>query len=115
LEQAADPDLRATFEKSSIEKLKRVMVLGERLFSLEGVPATQLAPVNIGSSLREMIELDLKAENGAISKYKEIIGVAKEEEDRDTQSLCEKILAEEEQLKHILMCERGRLHTKLIK
>jgi len=41
--------------------------------------------------------------------------VATEEEDGETKSLCEKILAEEEQLKRILMCERGRLHTKLIK
>ena len=60
-----------------------------------------------------MIELDLKAENDVISKYKETVGVATKEEDTDTRLLCEKILAEEEQLKRILMCERGRLHTKL--
>jgi len=115
LGQALDPGLRETFKDSSIGKLKRGMALGERLFFFENVPTTQLAPLHVGVSLKEMIEVDLKAENEAISKYKEIIGVATEEEDRHTKSLCEKVLAEEEQLKRILMCERGRLHTKLIK
>jgi len=115
LERTVNPGLKDTFKDISIEKLKRGMLLGERLFFLEGVPTTQLSPVNIGSSLKEMIELDLKAENDVISKYKEIVGVATKEDDTDTHLLCEKILAEEEQLKRILMCERGRIHTKLIK
>ena len=115
LEETANPGLKVTFKDNSIEKLKRGMALGERLNYLEGAPTTQLPSVTIGSSLKEMIELDLKAENNAISKYKQIIDVATKEKDVDTHLLCEKILAEEEQLKHILMCERGRLHTKLIK
>ena len=115
LERTMNPGLKDTFKDIAIEKLKRGMVLGERLFSLEGVPTTQPSPVSIGSSLKEMIELDLKAENEVISKYKETVGVATKEEDTDTRLLCEKILAEEEQLKRILMCERGRIHTKLIK
>jgi bacterioferritin len=115
LERTVSPGLKDTFKDISIEKLKRGMALGERLFSLEGVPTTQLSPVNIGSSLKEMIELDLKAENDVISIYKEIVEVATKEKDTDTQSLCEKILAEEDQLKRILMCELGRTRTKLIK
>jgi bacterioferritin len=115
LERTVNPSLRDTFKDTSIEKLKRGMALGERLFSLEGVPTSQLSPINIGNSLKEMIELDLKAENDVISTYKEIVEVATKEKDTDTHSLCEKILAEEEQLKRILMCERGRIHTKLIK
>ena len=47
--------------------------------------------------------------------YKEIVEEAMKEEDTDTCSLCEKILAEEDQLKRLLMCERGRIRTKLIK
>lgn len=115
LESTVNPSLKDTFKDISIEKLKRGMALGERLFSLEGVPTTQPSPVNIGSSLKEMIELDLKAENDVISKFKEIIGLARKEKDADTHLLCEKILDEEEQLKRVLVCERGRLHTKLIK
>jgi len=67
-EQAVNPGLRETFKDSSIGKLKRGMRLGERLFFLEGVPATQPSPVKIGSSLKEMIDLDLKAENEVISE-----------------------------------------------
>jgi bacterioferritin len=115
LESTVNPILKDTFKDSSIEKLKRGMALGERLFSLEGVPTTQPSPVNIGSSLKEMIELDLTAENDVISTFKEIIGVATKKKDTDTHLLCEKILGEEEQLKRVLVCELGRLHTKLIK
>lgn len=115
LEKTSDPTLKDTFRETSIEKLKRGMALGERLFSLEGVPATQPSPVNIGSSLKEMIELDLRAENDIISTFKETIGEATKEKDTATRLLCEKILDEEEQLKHVLVCELGRLHTKLIK
>lgn len=115
LERTVNPSLKDTFKDISIEKLKRGMALGERLFSLEGIPTTQPSPVNIGSSLKEMIELDLKAENDVISKFKEIIGLATKEKDADTHLLCEKILDEEEQLKRVLVCELGRLHIKLIK
>ena len=115
LERTLNPSLKDTFRDTSIEKLKRGMALGERLFSLEGVPATQPSPVNIGGSLKEMIELDLKTENDVISTIKEIIVEATKEKDTDTHLLCEKILDEEEQLKCVLVCELGRLHTKLIK
>ena len=107
LERTLNPILKDTFRDTSIEKLKRAMALGERLFFLEGVPTTQPSPVNIGSSLKEMIELDLKAENDVISTFKEIIGLATKEKDTDTQLLCEKILDEEEQLKRLLVCELG--------
>jgi bacterioferritin len=88
LERTLNPILKDTFRDTSIEKLKRGMALGERLFFLEGIPTTQPSPVNIESSLKEMIELDLKAENDAISKFKEIIGLATQDKDADTRLLC---------------------------
>lgn len=115
LERASNPSLKDTFKDASIEKVKRGMALGERLFSLEGLPATQPPPVNVGSSLKEMVELDIKSENDLVSTLKEIILEATKENDTDTRLLCERILDEEEQLKHVLVCELGRLHTKLVK
>jgi bacterioferritin len=114
LERTANPSLKDTFRETSIEKLKRGMMLGERLYSIEGVPTTQVSPVNIGGSLKEMIEFDLKAENDIISTLKEIIAESIKESDADTRLLCEKILDEEEQLKRLLVCELGRLHKKLV-
>jgi len=115
LENTVNPSLKDTFKDISIEKLKRGMALGERLYSLEGVPTTQPSPVHIVSSLKEMIEHDLRAENDILSTIREIIGLATKENDADTRLLCEKILDEEEQLKRVLICELGRLHVKLIK
>ena len=114
LERTANPSLKDTFRETSIDKLKRGMTLGERLYSLEGVPTTEALPINIGVSLKEMIEFDLKTENDIISTLKEIITESKKEKDADTQTLCEKILDEEEQLKRLLLCELGRLHKKLV-
>lgn len=68
LERTANLILKDTFKDASIAKLKQGMALGERLFSLEGAPTTQLTPVNIGNSLKEIIELDLKVENELIAK-----------------------------------------------
>ena len=107
LERTANPSLKDTFRETSIEKLKRGMTLGERLYSLEGVPTTEALPINIGVSLKEMIEFDLKTENDIISTLKEIIAESTKEKDADTQTLCEKILDEEEQLKRFLRASWG--------
>jgi bacterioferritin len=106
------PDIKGIFRDNAIDKLKQAMKIGERIFNLGEIPN---APVTIGKSLREMIELDLKAENEVIKIYQEIFDLAAKEEDTATRSLCEKILAEEQERKRILMCERGRALTKLMK
>ena len=105
-------DIKDTFRDNAIEKSKQVMKIGEHLFNLGEIPAS--APENIGRSLKEMIELDLKAENEVIKIYKEIIEVASKEEDIATCTLFEKILTEEQERKSVLMCARGRAAKKLI-
>lgn len=105
-------DIKDVFKDNAIEKLKQVMKIGEHLFNLGDIPAS--APENIGRSLREMIALDLKAENEVIKIYQEIIEVASKEGDAPTRTLCEKILTEEQERKRVLMCARGRAARKLI-
>jgi len=73
LEQTANPSLKETFKESSINKLKRAMDLGGRLYTLEGIPTTQTSLENIGNSLKEMIEFDLKAEKDITSIFKDIL------------------------------------------
>lgn len=105
-------DIRDSFKDNAVDKLKKVMKIGEHLFNLGDIPAN--TPENIGRSLKEMIELDLKAENEVIKIYQEIVEVASKEEDAVTRNLCEKILAEEQERKRVLMCARGRVATKLM-
>ncbi len=94
------PEIKEIFKDISIEEMKQAERLAERLFYLGGIPTTKPEPINVGRSLKEMIEFDIKVENEAIEMYREIIDVA--EEDTTTRLLCEKILAEEEEQKNKL-------------
>ncbi len=96
------PEIKDIFKDISIEEMKQAERLAERLFYLGGIPATKPESINVGRSLREMIEFDLKVENEAIEMYREVIDVAVKEEDTTTRLLCEKILAEEEEQKNNL-------------
>jgi bacterioferritin len=113
VERMEDHDLKDAFRDNAMDSMKRAMKIGERLFHLGGDPTVKPTPINIGSSLREMIELDLKSVNEVIKIYQKIIELAAQEEDKNTRSMCEVILAEEEEQKHILMCARGRAIKKI--
>ena len=113
VERMENPDLKDAFRDNAMDSMKRAMKIGERLFYLGGDPTVKPAPINIGRSLREMIELDLKSVNEVIKIYQKIIELAAKEEDKNTRSMCEVILAEKEEQKHVLMCARGRAIKKI--
>ncbi len=94
------PEVKDIFEDIAIVEMKHAEKIAERLFYLGGTPTTKPTPINVGESLEEMVELDLKAEDEAIELYTEIIKVADGEEDSTTRLLFEEILAEEEEHKH---------------
>ncbi len=94
------PEIREIFEEIAIVEMKHAEKIAERLFYLGGTPTTKPTPINVGESLEEMIELDLKAEEEAIELYTEIIKVADSEGDSTTRLLFEEILESEEEHKH---------------
>jgi bacterioferritin len=94
------PEIKDIFEDIAIVEMKHAEKIAERLFYLGGTPTTKPTPINVGDSLREMIEFDLKAEDEAIELYTGIIRVADGEEDSTTRLLFEEILSEEEEHKH---------------
>jgi len=104
-------DMKSVFRDYAIEKLKQAIKIGERLFNLGEIPVG--APDNVGRSLREMTEIDIKAENEIIKIYQNIIDITKKE-DETTHKLVKKILTEEQERKNVLMCARGRAVTKLM-
>ncbi|MFQ6052172.1 MAG: bacterioferritin, partial [Candidatus Hydrothermarchaeota archaeon] len=65
-------DLRAI----AIEEMLHAEQIAERLHYLGGTPIVKPDPVNIGENLKEMVELDVKAELEAIKMYKNIIAIA---------------------------------------
>lgn len=81
----------------AITEMKHAESIAERLFYLGEKPTTKPDPIFVGENLKEMIEIDRKAEEEAIELYKEIIEKAREEGDHTTSRLFRKILEDEEE------------------
>jgi len=85
------------FKQTAIAEMKHAEKIAERLWYLEGTPTTKPAPIVVGKSLKEFLELDTKAEVEAIEMYREIIEMAKKEGDGTTAFIFKEILEDEEE------------------
>src|SRR5512139_2189031 len=88
--------VRDAFKKTAISEMKHAEAIAERLNYLGGIPTTKPTPIFIGNTLREMLERDRKDEEEAITMYKKIIEVAREQGDETTEFLFKEILSDEE-------------------
>jgi bacterioferritin len=84
------------FKKIAVEEMKHAEEIAERLFYLGEIPTTKPSTITLGNSLKEMAELDMKAEAETIPFYKEIIKKALQENDETTAFLFREILQDEE-------------------
>ena len=91
------PSVGGVFKKIAITEMKHAEEIAERLDYLGGVPTTKPTPIEIGKTAKDMLEINKKAEEGAITLYREIIALADKEDDAVTVSLFTDILAEEEE------------------
>ena len=80
----------------AIEEMKHAEAIAERLNYLGGIPTTKPTPIFIGKTLKEMLVTDVKDEETAITMYKKIIEVARNQGDETTAFLFEGILSSEE-------------------
>ena len=85
------------FKKTAITEMKHAEKIAERLWYLEGTPTIKPAPIKVGESLKEFLELDTKAEEEAIVMYKQIIELAQKEGDVTTAFMFKEILEDEEE------------------
>jgi len=85
------------FKEIAVAEMKHAEKIAERLWYLGGKPTTKPNPINVGESLKEMINFDIKAEAEAIAMYKEIMEVAMKEGDAATREIFEEIEQEEEE------------------
>ena len=79
-----------------VAEMKHAESIAERLYYLGGTPTTKPDPIFVGSSLKEMIEQDVKDEEHAIKLYRGILEKAREENDEVTHRLFRSILEAEE-------------------
>ena len=91
------------------KSLKRIAIgemihaehIGERIVHLGGEPTTQPAPIALGETVREMLELDRDQEEGAVRLYRQIIAAAERAGDEETTRLFQRIWSDEERHHHI--------------
>jgi bacterioferritin len=84
----------------SIDEMKHAEKLMDRILFLEGVPNVQrLMKINIGETVNEQFESDLKLEYDAVDRLRKAVQVAIDARDHTSRELFEHILEEEE--KHI--------------
>jgi len=89
--------LAAFIKKESIDEMKHAEQLMERILFLDGTPnMIKYRKLNIGASVPEMIENDLKLELEAVAMYNNLTAVAVEEKDNGTAELLKKLLRDEE-------------------
>ena len=90
--------LASYIKKQSIDEMKHAEALIERLLFLDATPnMTEPMQINIGKSVKEQIESDLKLEIGAVAMYNRAIQVARDEGDNGSRELLERLVKDEEE------------------
>ncbi len=84
------------FKQFAITEMKHAEAIADRLDYLGGALTTKPTPIDIGKTSKEMLQIDVKAEEGAIALYRKIIALADKEGDVVTRKLFESILTDEE-------------------
>ena len=89
--------VKDAFKTTAIAEMKHAEAIAERLNYLGGIHTTKPTPIFIGTTLKQMLESDMKAEEEAISMYRKILLLARKEGDSTTEFLFNKILSDEEE------------------
>lgn len=89
--------VKDAFEEIAIAEMKHAEKIAERLFYLsDEYPTIKPTPINVGNNLREMLQQDIRDEEGGINLYRDIIKTAESEGDVTTAEIFRDILEEEE-------------------
>jgi bacterioferritin len=84
--------------KQSIDEMKHAEALIERILFLDGTPnLTELLHLNVGQTVKDQIENDLKLEINAVAMYNRSVAVAREAGDSASRELFERLVKDEEE------------------
>lgn len=89
------PELKSLFESEIPDEQAHAELLAHKIVALGGEPTTEPAPVRLGSSNRERIEIALEAEVDTISRYRQRIKQAEAAGETGLQVRLEDLLADE--------------------
>ena len=83
-------------KKQSIGEMKHAEVLMERILFLDGTPSMMPLELNVGGTVKGMIESDLALEISAVKQYNDAIAIATKEADNGSRDLLVELLKDEE-------------------
>ena len=83
-------------KKQSIGEMKHAEVLIERILFLDGSPSMMPLELNVGATVKGMIESDLALEVSAVKQYNDAIAIATKEGDNGSRDLLVELLKDEE-------------------
>ncbi len=82
----------------AIDEMKHAEMMIDRILFLEGVPNMQkYLKINIGPTVKEQFEFDVKLEYEAVDRLNRGIAVCRDKGDNATREILEKLLNDEEQ------------------
>jgi len=84
-------------KKQSIGEMKHAESLIERILFLDGIPSMEPMALNVGQTVKQMIENDLALELNAVDMYNKAVNVARTENDNGSRELLEKLVMDEEE------------------
>ena len=85
-----------TLKKIAITEMRHAERIGERITILGGEIVKEVPPFKLGTTVKEILEIDKNQEKSAIELYTRIIEVAKKEGDEPTAKIFKQILSDEE-------------------
>ena len=89
--------LGSFIKKQSIDEMKHAEMLIERILFLDSTPnMTELMHLDIGQTVKEQLESDLKLEIAAVAQYNRAVAIAQAEGDNVSRELFERLLRDEE-------------------
>lgn len=89
------PELKAHFQAEIQDELGHAQFLSHKIIALGGTPVTEPAPVELGGSNRERIELALQAETDTIARYQQRVKQAEAAGETGLTVRLEDIIADE--------------------
>jgi bacterioferritin len=89
--------LSGYIKKQSIGEMKHAESLIERILFLDGTPSMEPMALNVGQTVKQMIENDLALELNAVAMYNKAVQVAREENDNGSRELLERLVKDEEE------------------
>jgi len=83
-------------KKQSIDEMRHAETLIERLLFLDATPKMEYMDLNIGGTVREQLEADLKLETNAVAMYNTAVRVSRDEGDDASREIFTVLLKDEE-------------------